>query len=150
MVTFPLSLPPLTDAIAPRGSSSKAGASVMSVLDGDTSKLEQAVSKGEGRATLRLKKDGQAVVEEVVGQVKPKFVNFLILRKFTYMYSANNEQFLSVCELHHSLLQTVWETKAADRVDDLLESFIGIRDLELGKHSSTDTVLCVCIIYMYV
>ncbi len=56
------------DAIAPRGSSSKAGASSLSVLEGDTSKLEQAVSKGEGRATLRLKKDGQAVVEEVVSQ----------------------------------------------------------------------------------
>ena len=36
------------------------------VLEGDTSQLEAAVSKGEGRTTLRLKKDGQAVVEEVV------------------------------------------------------------------------------------
>ena len=53
-----------TDAIAPRSSSSKGGA--MPVLEGDTSRLEGAVSKGEGRATLRLKKDGQAVVEQVV------------------------------------------------------------------------------------
>lgn len=52
------------DAIAPRSSSSKGGA--MPVLEGETSRLEGAVSKGEGRATLRLKKDGQAVVEEVV------------------------------------------------------------------------------------
>lgn len=36
------------------------------VMDGDTGKLEEMVSRGEGRATLRLKKDGQAVVEEVV------------------------------------------------------------------------------------
>lgn len=35
-------------------------------MDGDPAKLEQTVSKGEGRATLRLKKDGEAVVEEVV------------------------------------------------------------------------------------
>ena len=54
----------LADAIAPRSSSSKLG--TMPVLEGDTSLLEGAVSKGEGRATLRLKKDGQAVVEEVV------------------------------------------------------------------------------------
>ena len=53
-----------TDAIAPRSSSSKGGA--MPVLEGDTSRLEGAVNKGEGRATLRLKKDGQAVVEQVV------------------------------------------------------------------------------------
>ena len=35
-------------------------------MEGDPNKLEEAVSKGEGRATLRLKKDGKAVVEEVV------------------------------------------------------------------------------------
>ena len=31
-------------------------------------------------------------------------------------------------------LQTAWETKAAEKVDDLLETFMGIRDLELGEH----------------
>ena len=36
------------------------------MLEGETSRLEGAVRKGEGRATLRLKKDGQAVVEQVV------------------------------------------------------------------------------------
>ena len=55
-------------AIAPR--SKGGGASVLPVLDGDTDKLEEAVIKGEGRATLRLKKDGQAVVEEVVSDTK--------------------------------------------------------------------------------
>lgn len=30
-------------------------------------------------------------------------------------------------------LQREWETKAADKVDDLLESFMGIRDTELGE-----------------
>ena len=54
------------DAIAPRSASSKGGA--MPVLEGDTDRLEGAVSKGEGRATLRLKKDGQAVVEQVVSK----------------------------------------------------------------------------------
>ena len=29
----------------------------------------------------------------------------------------------------------VWESKAAMKVDDLLESFMGIRDLELGIHT---------------
>ena len=57
-----------SDAIAPR--SKGGGASVLPVLDGDTDKLEEAVIKGEGRATLRLKKDGQAVVEEVVSDTK--------------------------------------------------------------------------------
>ena len=69
--SLPPSLPPsyiLTDAIAPR-STAKGGASVVPVMEGDSSKLEEAVSKGEGRATLRLKKDGQAVVEEVVNYV---------------------------------------------------------------------------------
>ena len=40
----------------------------MPVLEGDTGRLEGAVNKGEGRATLRLKKDGQAVVEQVVSK----------------------------------------------------------------------------------
>ena len=31
----------------------------------------------------------------------------------------------------------VWESKAAGKVDDLLESFMGIRDLELGIHTAT-------------
>ena len=47
-----------SDAIAPR--SKGGGALVLPVLDGDTDKLEEAVIKGEGRATLRLKKDGQS------------------------------------------------------------------------------------------
>jgi len=71
----------------------------------DSSKLEEAVSKGEGRATLRLKKDGQAVVEEV----------------------------------------TAWESKAAERVDDLLESFMGIRDLELGTWRSNGKLTSPCL-----
>ena len=54
----------LVDAIAPRGSGKNPTAA--SVLDGDPGKLEQAVNKEEGRATLRLKKEGHAVVEEVV------------------------------------------------------------------------------------
>lgn len=38
-----------------------------SVMEGDLGKLEQAVAKGEGRATLKMKKNGEAVVEQVVG-----------------------------------------------------------------------------------
>ena len=34
----------------------------------------------------------------------------------------------------------VWESKAARKVDDLLESFMGIRDLELGIYIYTVTV----------
>lgn len=42
----------------------------------------------------------------------------------------------------HSLLNVFpqvvsWETKAADNVDDLLEQFLGIRDLELGMYQIT-------------
>ena len=32
-----------------------------------------------------------------------------------------------------SPLQKEWETRAAEKVDDLLESFMGIRDMELGE-----------------
>lgn len=39
---------------------------MMSVMEGDTRRLEQAVEKGEGRATLKMKRDGQTLVEEVV------------------------------------------------------------------------------------
>ena len=34
---------------------------------------------------------------------------------------------------HCSPLQKEWETRAAEKVDDLLESFMGIRDMELGE-----------------
>ncbi len=37
------------------------------LIEGDTCrKLEQAVEKGEGRTTLKMRRDGQAVVEQVV------------------------------------------------------------------------------------
>ena len=57
------SFPP--DAIGPR---SKGGAPMGTVMEGDTRKLEAALDKGEGRGrtTLKMKRDGQAVVEEVV------------------------------------------------------------------------------------
>jgi len=35
-------------------------------MEGDTRKLEQAVTKTEGRATLKMRRDGEAIVEEVV------------------------------------------------------------------------------------
>ena len=31
--------------------------------------------------------------------------------------------------------EDTWETEACYKVDDLLESFMGIRDTELGKHN---------------
>lgn len=55
--------PSSQDAIAPRRT---AKATTVAVLDQNTQKLEELLAKGEGRATLRLKKDGQAVVEQVV------------------------------------------------------------------------------------
>lgn len=78
------------DAIAPRRT---AKSTATAVLDQHPQKLEELLGKGEGKATLRLKKGGQAVVEQVI---------------------------------------VTWETKAADNVDDLLEQFLGIRDLELS------------------
>lgn len=36
------------------------------VMESDTRRLEQALERGEGRTTLKMKRDGQAVVEEVV------------------------------------------------------------------------------------
>lgn len=51
------------DAIGPR---SKGGATMVAVMEGDTRKLEEAVAKGEGRTTLKMRRDGQAVVEQVV------------------------------------------------------------------------------------
>ena len=55
-----------TDVIGPR---LKGGASTASVLEGDPHRLEQALASGEGRATLKMKRDGQAVVEEVVSLI---------------------------------------------------------------------------------
>ena len=52
-----------TDAIGPRN---RGGAPMGSVMEGDRSKLEEALVRGEGRATLKMRRDGQAVVEEVV------------------------------------------------------------------------------------
>lgn len=39
----------------------------------------------------------------------------------------------SSCDGHVIPLQREWEVRAADKVDDLLESFMGIRDTELGE-----------------
>ena len=43
----------------------------------------------------------------------------------------------------HCVLQgdDTWEVEACNKVDDLLESFMGIRDTELGKYN----VLYVCV-----
>lgn len=38
------------------------------VMEGDTRKLEEAVGRGEGRTTLKMKRDGAAVVEKVVSE----------------------------------------------------------------------------------
>lgn len=53
----------ITDVIGPR---SRSGTATTSVMEGDTQRLEEAVERGEGRATLKMKRDGQAIVEEVV------------------------------------------------------------------------------------
>ena len=41
------------------------------------------------------------------------------------------------CDDHVIPLQREWEVRAADKVDDLLESFMGIRDTELGEFESS-------------
>ena len=51
--------------IAPRGAS-KSTANKVSVLEQDPSMVEAAIDKGGKKATLRLKQNGSAVVEEVV------------------------------------------------------------------------------------
>ena len=51
--------------IAPRGNS-KSMANKASVLEQDPSMVEAAINKGGKKATLRLKQNGSAVVEEVV------------------------------------------------------------------------------------
>ena len=72
-----------TEAIAPRGSG-RSGAAMVPVLEGDTSQLEAAVNKGEGRSTLRLKKDGQAVVEEVVSQTFTGYLRLSLVLKYVF------------------------------------------------------------------
>ena len=81
----------ILEEIGPRSQRGSSGR----VLDGPTAEggnLEDKV--GSGRATLRLKQNGPAVVEEVSA--------------------------------------TAWLARAAKEIDDLLESFMGIRDLELA------------------
>lgn len=51
--------------IAPRGTS-KGVANKASVLEQDPLMVEAAIDKGGKKATLRLKQNGSAVVEEVV------------------------------------------------------------------------------------
>ena len=51
--------------IAPRGNP-KSVANKASVLEQDPTMVEAAISKGGKKATLRLKQNGSAVVEEVV------------------------------------------------------------------------------------
>ena len=51
--------------IAPRGAS-KTSANKASILEQDPSMVETAIDKGGKKATLRLKQNGPAVVEEVV------------------------------------------------------------------------------------
>ena len=41
------------------------------------------------------------------------------------------------------LMQLAWESKAAERVDDFLESYVGIRDIELGEKC-----VCVCLCHV--
>ena len=51
------------DSIAPRGGSRSRP--VSRILEDKSGQVEAAVSKDEGRATLRLKKKGEAVMEKV-------------------------------------------------------------------------------------
>lgn len=51
--------------IAPRGAS-KSTSNKSSILEQDPSTVEAAIDKGGKKATLRLKQNGSAVVEEVV------------------------------------------------------------------------------------
>ena len=52
------------------------------------------------------------------------------------MYVCAYSKLLWSCDDHVIPLQREWEVRAADKVDDLLESFMGIRDTELGEYLS--------------
>ena len=54
-----------TVEIAPRGTS-KTTANKASILEQDPSTVQAAIDKGGKKATLRLKQNGSAVVEELV------------------------------------------------------------------------------------
>ena len=56
------------------------------ILEGDAGKLEEKLNKTEGRATLRLKQDGQAVVEEVVRIIVQSLNGFLLYIKCIKSY----------------------------------------------------------------
>lgn len=76
---------------------------------------------GTGRETLRLRSKGPATVEEMVIPV----------------HDGSDELFFLVfCVLNakQRLVQpTEFEEKVVKKVDDLLESYMGIRDTELGE-----------------
>jgi hypothetical protein len=74
------------------GPRSQRGSKGNALSEENQGELEDKV--GSGKATLRLKQNGPAVVEEV----------------------SNSS----------------WQVKAAEKIDDLLESFMGIRDMELA------------------
>lgn len=80
-----------------------------------------------GRGTLRLRSKGPATVEEVVSITNSSHCS---LHLFAHLFISDDWP-----ELSH-LQPTEFEEKAVKKVDDLLESYMGIRDTELGEWHS--------------
>ena len=78
-----------------------------------------------GRGTLRLRSKGPATVEEVVS-----ITMMIFIARFICWHS---NIFISTLTALNCLQPTEFEEKAVKKVDDLLESYMGIRDTELGE-----------------
>lgn len=83
------------------------------------SRSASGVQLGTGRGTLRLRSKGPATVEQLVS---PSCLCEQLLR------AARPWDCVGICSLQPS----AFEEKAIEKVDDLLESYMGIRDSELG------------------
>ena len=88
------------------------------------SRSGSGVQLGTGRGTLRLRSKGPATVEELVSTCCAKLM--LVICQYMLFYFV-------ISEFFPFLQPSAFEEKAIEKVDDLLESYMGIRDSELGK-----------------
>lgn len=88
------------------------------------SRSASGVQLGTGRGTLRLRSKGPATVQELVS------LNSRTNEQV--FFKSGNVAWVSVCVWFSSLQPSAFEEKAIEKVDDLLESYMGIRDSELG------------------
>lgn len=96
------------------------------------SRSASGVQLGTGRGTLRLRSKGPATVEELVSVFISPFEQIIGLCLQDIITHLRRLSLLIDISFFPSQ-PSAFEEKAIEKVDDLLESYMGIRDSELGK-----------------